>query len=121
MDQRKEELKRLRKGYRRRKAGCVGVLRAIAIVFLLTALAAGAVLLVPLLPKAVVIPPELADVLQFLAAQPWLLPAVATGGTALFFLFAVIAAYNHKKLKKSREFLDYRTLKTTLKAEKEEA
>ena len=121
MDQRKEELKRLRKRYRSKKAGCVGVWRVIAIIFLLTALVAGAALLAPLLPEAAVIPPELAYVLQFLSAQPWLLPAVAAGGTALFILFAVIAGCNHKKLKKSREFLDYRTLKTTLKAEKEEA
>ena len=120
MDQRKEELKRLKKLYKRKKRKSVGVWSALAIAFLLIALVAAFVQFVPLLPAIMILLLFPAYVGDFLFANVWLIPASLGLSTVLFLLFAILAAIGRKRLKRSKEFFDYRTLKTTLKAEKEE-
>ncbi len=110
MDQRKEQLKALKKAYTRKKRKSVGIWRLLAVIFLLLSLIAACILFVPLVPVMllVLLLPEAAT--AFLADNLWLFSAVLGGSSVLFVLFSIVAGCRKRKVKKSSEYLDYRTL-----------
>ena len=118
MDQRKEELKRLKKIYNRKRRKCVGIWKAFAVVFLLIALVAAFVQFVPLLPAVILVLALPAFVGDFLVAYAWIIPVSLGASGVLFLMFAILALWGKGKLRRSKEFLDYRTMKTILKAKK---
>lgn len=114
MDQREMELKALKKAYRRTMRSYAGVWNVCAVVFLLLGLAAGVLCLCP---------GELCgDMRAFLlhiGVDALLLQGAAALCAALFLLFALVSRAEKRKVKRSSVYLDYQTMKNTLKAEKQ--
>ena len=116
MDERKEQLKVLKKVYKKEKAKKLAVwkwLFALSIVFaaVLCALKFAPVWVLLYLPAAIT-----EKIMMPLFAQ---ICYLALGVLALVFLLSVIGwAVNGKRLKKTEAFLNYRTMRSALKMEK---
>lgn len=120
MDTRTQMLRELKKAYRKKRRSCTGIWKTLCVLFLL-----GSVLLI----LAAMFPVSLQIPLDWLLGTPYVLVLRVTnvclfylagaGCAVLFLLFLLFWSRGGVKLKKSREYLDYRTMKNTLKAEKE--
>ena len=116
MDQRIEELKQLKKAYRRALWRRTWIWRVLAALFLLAAAAFGLVAAVPEIPEYIC---RMIPGLAFLLQEMWAVPA-GLDCMVLFFLCCLGSVLAGRKVYRSGEYLDYRTLKNTLKAEKKE-
>ena len=114
MDQRAAELKALKKAYKRMKRKYVAVWKVCAVIFLLLAAGIGLISVWQGYPLA-----DMAAFLESLGIDALVLQGAAAGCAALFLLFWVIAGLEKRKTKKRSEYLDYQTMKNTLKAERE--
>lgn len=119
MDQRKAQLKTLKKAYKRAKRKSLGLWKCLAVLFLIVALLAAFVLFVPLVPTLLLVSFLPIELVRSLAENIWILYLMFGVGLVLFIEAALIAKVEKKKLKKTAAYLDYRTMKLTLKAEKE--
>ncbi len=120
METRTQMLRALKKAYRKKRRSCTGMWKALCVLFLV-----GSVLLI----FAVLFPCHLWIPLEWLLGRPYVLVLrvtnarlfyLAGAGCAILFLVCTLL-WNRGgiRLRKSREYLDYRTMKNTLKAEKE--
>ena len=116
MDQRTEEMKRLKKAYKRLLWKRTGIWRVLEAFSLLAAAAFGATALVPGMAQML---SNWIPELDFLLQQQRVV-AAALDCLVLFFLFCLAADLAGRKVDRSQAYLDYRTIKNTLKAEKQE-
>ena len=117
MDERKEQLKVLKKAYRKEKARKLGVWKWL---FALSVIFAAALLALKFAPVWVLL--YLPSVITEKLMTPLFAPIcyLSLGVLGIIFLLSVIFwAVNVKRLKKTEAFLNYRTMRSALKAEKQ--
>ena len=117
MDERKQEVRRLRVTGKRIKRKYVMAWKTLAIIMMVLALI--------FVPQSLA-PQLCSNIAQVFAgwdegAMLWLCRSIAAASLVLFAVFAVLWGRGKRKWQKTQEYLEYQTLKRTLKAEKEEA
>ena len=117
MDERKQEVKRLRVTGKRIKRKYVTAWKTLAIIMMVLALL--------FVPQSLA-PQLCSSIAQVFArwdegALLWLCRGIAAASLVLLAVFAGLWGRGKRKWQKTQEYLEYQTLKRTLKAEKEEA